>query len=139
MFNSDFVKAALLFFLTVSILSLIFIPKIIFLRKEKVEKADKSSSVPNFVSTLRGLRSNQFSTPDPMTTTGLTKKEVEDLQQLLIKIGTIDEMTDLRSLVQSIGIVISDEGLLRSSINLLSSTVNETTNETPEQMKQQVE
>lgn len=139
MFNSDFVKAALLFFLTVSILSLIFIPKIIFLRKEKVEKADKSSSAPNFVSTLRGLRSNQFSTPDPMTTTGLTKKEVEDLQQLLIKIGTIDEMTDLRSLVQSIGIVISDEGLLRSSINLLSSTVNETTNETPEQVKQQVE
>jgi len=136
---SYFVKAALLFFLTVSILSLIFIPKIIFLRKEKVEKADKSSSAPNFVSTLRGLRSNQFSTPDPMTTTGLTKKEVEDLQQLLIKIGTIDETTDLRSLVQSIGIVISDEGLLRSSINLLSSTVNETTNETPEQVKQQVE
>ena len=44
---------------------------------------------------------------------GITKREVEDLRQLLIQIGTIDDMTDLRSLVQSIGIVISDDELFR--------------------------
>jgi hypothetical protein len=76
----------------------------------------------------------------PMEATAIVSgitKEVEDLQQLLIQIGTIDEMTDLRLLVQSIGIVISDESLFRSSINMLSLTINETINEIPEQVEQE--
>lgn len=38
----------------------------------------------------------------------ITNKQIEDLRELLIESGKIDDTTDLRSLVQKVGIVVSD-------------------------------
>ena len=133
----DFVEAAIIFVLTMSILLLIFIPKMLFLRKERRHATDRAShssdhSFSNgaeaYIHSLRVMGQKRFSKESRKETqmaiqidsleateivSGITKREVEDLRQLLIQIGTIDDMTDLRSLVQSIGIVISDDELFR--------------------------
>merc|ERR1712176_1396631 len=46
---------------------------------------------------------------------GVTKKNLEDLRQNLVKCGTIDDTTDLRSIFKSVGIIIWDEGGFRGS------------------------
>ena len=133
----DFVEAAIIFVLTMSILLLIFIPKMLFLRKERRHAMDRAShssdhsfsnGAESYIHSLKVMGQKRFSKESRKETqmaiqidsleatevvSGITKREVEDLRQLLIQIGTIDDMTDLRSLVQSIGIVISDDELFR--------------------------
>ena len=115
--NSDFVETALIFVLTVSILLLIFVPKIGFLRVEQDQKKNPLNGYSRKSSTtsLRVMGTNTFeprsSVIDPLAATiainGVTTKQVEDLKQVLIKLDTIDDATDLQSHVREVGINIS--------------------------------
>lgn len=143
--NSDFVKAAIIFFLSMSILLLIFVPKIMFHRKEKNGNLVRASNLTSSsgmvdasgtinVSSLRVMGRNQFhretvqSQPEQVETmvatevvSGVTKKQVEDLKRVLKQTGKIDDATNLRSIVQSIGITITDEDLYPSSRGSIST------------------
>lgn len=139
MLDSDFVKTAIIFALTLSISLLIFVPKIIWHRKGSLS-AINGGSAPSQLSmdssaieidnsgrsTLRvvGLsrlyRASRYarerrpiaSRTQTLNVTeivsGLTTKQVEDLENVLQANLKVDNI-DLRQLVQSIGIVISDE------------------------------
>jgi hypothetical protein len=109
LFLSDFVKSVVVFILTMSILSLIFVPKVVFLWKEKTDvHAVDSNSV--YVNSLRVLGFiNNVASIETKNTDGITKKQVEDLRKILQTAGHITDSTDLQSLIESVGIVISDD------------------------------
>jgi hypothetical protein len=109
LFLSDFVKSVVVFILTMSILSLIFVPKVVFLWKEKTDvHAVDSNSV--YVNSLRVLGFiNNVASIETKNTDGITKKQVEDLRKILQTVGHITDSTDLQSLIESVGIVISDD------------------------------
>jgi hypothetical protein len=109
LFLSDFVKSVVVFILTMSILSLIFVPKVVFLWKEKTDvHAVDSNSV--YVNSLRVLGFiNNVASIETKNTGGITKKQVEDLRKILQTVGHITDSTDLQSLIESVGIVISDD------------------------------
>jgi hypothetical protein len=52
---------------------------------------------------------------------GITPKQMEELQELLKETGTINDNTDIQSLVQSVGIVVSDGLDVPSSKSRLSA------------------
>ena len=107
---SDFVKSAVIFILTMSILSLIFVPKIMFLWKEKTDDLHAADSNSVYVNSLRVLGSiNNVASIETKNTDGITKKQVEDLRKILQTAGHITDSTDLQSLIESVGIVISDD------------------------------
>ena len=127
LFNSDFVKATIIFVLTMSILLLIFVPKIIFLRKEKADiAANRNSSITSYtsnasstnLSSLRVMGTRQYvrrisapveSTINRDTSGGVTRKQMEDLRKILQKVGPIDNLVDLQALIESAGIVVSSD------------------------------
>mmetsp|Transcript_7169 Transcript_7169/g.17470 ORF Transcript_7169/g.17470 Transcript_7169/m.17470 type:complete len:1075 (-) Transcript_7169:74-3298(-) len=109
-----FVKVAIIFVLTITVLLLIFVPKILFLRRERTVRGGRVSTSGG---NLRVMGRNQFvprmsgvTTTSSGVVSGITKKNLEDLSQNLIKCGTIDDTTDLRSIFKRVGIIILDEG-----------------------------
>jgi hypothetical protein len=110
LFLSDFVKSAVVFILTTSILSLIFVPKVMFLWKEKTDVHAVDSNSVCYVNSLRVLGfANNVASIETKNTDGITKKQVEDLRKILQTAGPINDSTDLQSLIESVDIVISDD------------------------------
>lgn len=134
-----FVKTAIIFALTLSISLLIFVPKIIWHRKgslgaitggsgpsqlsmdpSAIEIDNSGRSALRVVGLSRISRASRYarerrpiaSRTQALNITevvsGLTTKQVEDLEKVLQSNLNVDNI-DLRQLVQSIGIVISDE------------------------------
>jgi len=121
-----FVEVTLIFVLTLSILLLIFVPKILFLRKEQSSPPSSHSSTRvtgGYTPGIRVVGRNQLfresTQVEPIGATGtvggITTKQMEELQELLKETGTINDKTDIQSLVQSVGIVISDSFDVSSS------------------------
>lgn len=125
--NEDFVQVAIVFLLTMSILLLIFIPKIHFYIQEKRNPELVPASASRYVhrhslrvtgrttildSLHRSVQQVGNSQPIPTTEVihGITKTQLEDLRHMLVGIGTIDDTTDLRSIVGCVGIIVSDQG-----------------------------
>mmetsp|Transcript_46671 Transcript_46671/g.54530 ORF Transcript_46671/g.54530 Transcript_46671/m.54530 type:complete len:352 (+) Transcript_46671:2-1057(+) len=124
-----FVEIAIIFVLTMTVLLLIFIPKILFLRKEK--KGRKGDRCTTLESSLRVMGTNQMvpriSVSGPISeSTGITRKQVEDLKRNIVDLGTINDSTNFFSLVKSIGIPISDVDNVRNSG--ITNSTNDTTN-----------
>ena len=119
-----------------TVLLLIFVPKIIFLRQEKNARKGGRLSLG---SSLRVTGRNEFvsriSGPTHIATnvvSGISRKHFEDLRQNLVQTGTVDNTTDFLSIFKSIGIFIFDDGTFRGSDvmsqSYLASTVPNATN-----------
>mmetsp|Transcript_10094 Transcript_10094/g.21145 ORF Transcript_10094/g.21145 Transcript_10094/m.21145 type:complete len:298 (+) Transcript_10094:1-894(+) len=168
-----FVKSTTVFLLTASILLLMFVPKIIFLREELMEKeANPSGQSPSTSDSTKSCRyalnvvgrnqvvalksslavgwgnavgkgssnySNEKKIPGGSvidlrgkkcgSPAGITREQMDNLTIKLRHLGTIDDTTDLRSIIESSGIPVADNPSLQHSENHWMKSISETKNE----------
>lgn len=81
-----------------------------FLWKENIDDVHAADSNSVYVNSLRVLGFiNNVASIETKNVDGITKKQVEDLRKILQTAGHINDSTDLQSLIESVGIVISDD------------------------------
>jgi len=111
-----FVEVAIIFVLTLTVLLLIFGPKIGFLRKEK-------SGIVGGISSTQQSASRIFASINGSidNRSGITRKQAEDLKRKIVEIGTINDSINFSSLFKSVGIPMLDEYNFRNSENRYNS------------------